>query len=265
MNGREYETMIEVKPLRDYPSQSIERDKIRVEDVVVAKVESIWEHVITLELSPGCKATMSMNDFNCYESAENNENAAVALIGKNILARVKYIDLCNIVLEHNSIVDETIQILINKKEADEKILISVEKVMRYGIFVDIGNGIISMIPNKNLSRSRHYNTKKIYAEGDKLLAKILGYDAKTRLFDVSQKAAYGRNFPKEGSIVVVICSTPLEDKTGMYVEFDPGNSGIMDFPENMTVKSFRDGERLVVRVNKIVPQGARCTFIRKIK
>ncbi len=265
MNGREIKTMIEVKPLRDYQGQELEREEIRVEDVVVAKVLSIWEHVITLELSHGCKATMAMKDFNCYESAEDNEKSVVALVGQNIVARVKYVDMYSIVLERNSIVEETIQALIGKMKAEEKICVRVEKIVRYGVFVDIGNGIISMIPNKNLSKSRHYNPKKLYAEGDKMYVKVIGYDAETRFFDVSQKAAYGRKLPKEGAFVVVTCSTPLKDNSGVYVEFDPGNSGIMDFPDNMTVKSFKDGERLVVKVNKIVPQGARCTFIKRVR
>ncbi len=264
MNRRKNETMIEVKPLRDYISHDIERTKIKVEDVVVAKVVSIWEHVISLELSNGCKATMSMSDFNSSESDENNENEVVALIGQNILARVKYIDLYSIILERNSVIEETMHVLYCKMQAEENLRVCVVKTTRYGVFVDIGNGIISMIPNKNLSKSRHYNSKKIYFEGDELLVRIIGYNEITRSFEVSRKAAYGRNLPKVGSIVVVICSTPLKDNTGLYVEFDPANSGIMDFPMNMRAKSFKDGEKIVVKVNKIVPQGARCTFVKKV-
>lgn len=249
----------EVKPMRFYKADRyLDMQDIDVGDIVVAKVISFYNDTIQLQVN-NMDAVMDLEDINSYDDDLKNAKFAVSQIGKNILARVRNKKDNTLYLERRSVVDETIDYL--RENIGEVVPATVEAIEPYGVFVDIGNGVNSLIRVREVSKSRHYDLTKIIEKGENTRVKLLDFDPITSYFTISRKQAFENPKIEEGMLTEVICSHPIEDETGIFVECDPGNSGIMDIPENMSKYDFEDGTKVQAIITKVLDIGFRCDFI----
>lgn len=118
------------------------------------------------------------------------------------------------------------------------ITVSVETVSNFGAFVDIGNGIISLLKAKNYSATRFYDLTKILSVGDSLQVKLLDFDRNSNHFSISRKETDFKNIEDLilGNIYTVIPSHPVDDiPSGYFVEFSPSIAGILDVPEGIVL------------------------------
>ncbi len=140
---------------------------------------------------------------------------------------------------------------------------TVEAIISYGIFVDIGNGVLSLIHDKECSKTKYYRMRNFFTVGQTIpKVKILGFDSKTKFFQTSIKQAYERNDPVPGSIVRVRVCTAGCLTGGRFVEFDPATTGIMDISPDED-SGLETGDYVWVSIKKIKPKGFCSKFIRK--
>lgn len=253
--GRKKLNEIDVKPLRFYREQFINIEDVEIGDVVLAHVHDVVDETILLRVAD-IEATMELNDF-CDFPEPKNIKSAKSFVGRNVLVTVKDIQQNGLILERRSILDETTNIL--KTKIGEVVDATVLWIMSYGLFVDLGNGVISIILSKEVAKSR-FNFFNIFAKGERVKVKILDYDSEKNHFIISRKQAYETVTFDKNELIEVRCSTPLSDGTGIFVEYDPGNSGIMDIPYWRSPKSFAEGERVIAIVKRMAKNGFRCTF-----
>lgn len=244
-----------VMPLRFYEEDYIKFEDLEVGDVVVANVFELKENKVFLWVGDNL-AVMRLNDYSDAAPAQN-ASLVVSLMGRNVLARVKAKEGRVIVLERKSIVNKTIEIL--KTRIFGVIDATIEWRTNYGIFVDIGNGVSSLIYANEVSISWH-NFMKDFKKGQTVKVRILGYIPEKNQFIISRKKAYEKKNFEKNEIIEVVCSTPLRDGTGIYVEYDPGNSGIMDIPYGEKLSSYAEGKKVLVIVKKTTDVGFRCAF-----
>lgn len=249
----------EVKPMRFYKEDNyLSMRDVEVDDIVVAKVVSYYNGIIKLKVGQ-MDAVMDLEDINSYDDEAKNSKFVVAQIGKRMLCRIRNKKDNTLYLERRSVVDETIDYL--RENIGSIVPATVEAIEPYGIFVDIGNGVNSLIRVKEVSKSRHYDLSKILEKGESTNVMILDFDPETSYFEVSRKQAYQMLSLEAGMITEVICSHPIEDETGIFVECDPGHSGIMDVPEKMSAYDFKDGTKVQAIITKVLDIRFRCDFI----
>lgn len=253
------ERKIDVKPMRFYKEQNMDIESIKQGDLVLAYMAYYYNEVAYMNVS-GYNAIMHLDDVNIYESYQKNEKYVISQIGRMMLVRVKEIDRDSetLFLERNSVVKETYQIL--KDSIGTVVTATIESVMPYGMFADIGNGVYSLLHITEVSKTRCYDLSKIFNKGEEIKVKLIDFDLQSFHFIISRKQAYEKANLKEGMCIKAVCSTTLKDGTGIYVEYDPANIGIMDVPDKMSCDDFNEGTKVQVMISKIVEEGFRCKW-----
>lgn len=132
------------------------------------------------------------------------------------------------------------------------IQVKVLSVAPFGVFVDIGYGVIALLPYAYVSESKAFNLSDIFKEGKELYVIYKGQTEEDK-YVVSHKELLGTwadNVSKfnEGDIVIGL----VKDITdyGVFIEISPNLTGIADKPEKFT----KIGDSLVVRVKKNYPE-----------
>lgn len=178
---------------------------------------------------------------------------------RNVIARIIAINSDGTIeLDRKSVLEETEKTLIDKMGS--VIWATVENVLSYGIFIDIGNGLISFIHITELSTSRYSNAEFFFRNGDKVKCRLLSYDEELRQFHISRKEAYNREVPDSHSFCeVIVCARANEE--GFFVEYNPHTAGIMDVCGNI---SFIPGTHVLVEIKNDTEKGFRSRFLARI-
>lgn len=254
------ENQFEVKPMKLYHTSNIKFDDINEGDVLVAKLEAFGDNKLFLNVG-GIKAEMLLEDYD-FTPESKTAKAVISFIGENVLARVKKKEDNLLILERRTIVNETMKRLISN--VGNVVDATVKTIASFALFVDIGNGIVSMVHIYEVSKCRYDNLSKFFKPGNHIKVKIMEFEPETSHFVLSRKEAYGKMDMPEGYIVNVRITNFIdEEKSGIFVEYNPGNAGIMDVPEDMSPDDFEFGEMATVQVKKIIDKGFKCRFIRK--
>lgn len=125
-------------------------------------------------------------------------------------------------------------------------------------FIDIGNGVVSRLNRIECSRSNDVNFEEMFSVGDQILVKLMSFDSNTKRFEVSRKSAYERIiFPYGSTQCVRVCGAV---PGGAFVEYDPGNVGIMDLPDTMKAVEIY-GKRVMCYIRKNTEKGFKSNFI----
>ena len=248
----------QVKPMRLYEEEVTSIRNLKEGDLVIAKAVS-YNNGTVLLTGDGFDAEMQETDFNPYCSNEKNEKSMIALIGKKVLARVKKNESDNyLFLERESIVRDTYQLLSEK--LGQVIEATVEAILPYALYIDIGNGIVSMLHVNQVSVARYYDLSNIFSIGDTIKVKILNLNLEKGFFEVSRKDAYKKINLEKNSCIEVICAGTLKDDSGIFIEYDPNNIGIMDIPKNMSSYEFFEGNKVIVSIKGKNDKGFKANF-----
>ena len=255
----------EVKPMRFYELTDKPIDEIQIGDLVVARIEFYSENVITMSLANGIKAEMAIEDFADMPEATLIKTV-LSKIGRKALGRVIYKDDERLILERRSVERDTNEWL-RTKSMGLVVDATIETMYEHGVFVDIGNGIISMIYVTEISRARYFNLNQVFSIGEELKVRIMEYKPDTKHFIISRKAAYENtmNFEPGAAFIVTINHFVNDNKDGIFVEYDPAHIGIMDFNPYVLPSDFKFGDRVVVVLKKYRSKGFCCSFVAKVE
>ena len=122
----------------------------------------------------------------------------------------------------------------------------------FGVFLDIGCGIVAMLPIEHISVSRISHTKERFRAGQKILAVVLSIDPERRRFTMTHQELLGTwmenaSWFRPGETVpgVVRSVQPY----GSFIELTPNLSGLADTREDLTT-----GDRVSVFIKSIRPE-----------
>lgn len=130
---------------------------------------------------------------------------------------------------------------------------SVVKANKYGLFVDIGNGIISNITKSNCSATMYYDLSKWFKIGEITKVKISSKEPASYRILSSRKDAFPTLAETKDSISKNVVLTVRVGKTfdledGYFCEYTPGIAGIVDTTEVLSEGTFINA--IVKRVSK---------------
>jgi small subunit ribosomal protein S1 len=128
----------------------------------------------------------------------------------------------------------------------------------FGAFLDIGCGIISLLPIDSISVSRIRHPSERLSVGESVLAVIKSTDSEGRIF-VSQRellgtweenaAAFSEGQTVKGTV------RGIEDY-GIFVELSPNLAGLAEFKEGV-----KEGETAAVYIKSIIPEKMKIKLI----
>ncbi|MCD8055412.1 MAG: S1 RNA-binding domain-containing protein [Clostridiales bacterium] len=125
-------------------------------------------------------------------------------------------------------------------------------IERFGAFLDIGCGIVSLLPVDAISVSRISHPSERLSVGTRTYVVISGIDAKNGRFNVSQRELFGTW--KENAALFAVGQTvsgivrSIEDY-GIFVELTPNLTGLSDPKSGVGV-----GETAAVYIKSITPE-----------
>lgn len=206
-----------------------------------------------------CKVGTKLADilFENLNYPEDNGEHIQKLVGKQVVGKITKFHTDNsFEINRKILLQETMDFLSNS--IGTIVDATVEAIVPYGVFIDIGNGINSLLPLNAMSKCRYENPYGHFEVGDNVKVKIINFDPLSKHFTVSRKLAYEVKFPAEKAIVPVFTSSYLDDK-GIYVEYNPATSGIMDIPSGLYLPP---NVEVYCYVKKVIPsKGFKSTYV----
>lgn len=213
----------------------------------------------------GIQAQMDAEDYGIYDR-EQNLKEIYSVVGKLIVARVVSKKGNSLILERKSVAEDSIAYLV--QHLLYNVEATVQKILDFGLFVDIGNGISTLVHVKELSKNRIFlynQLNKLFKVGDTIKVKLLEYDPQTLRFNVSRKEAYvkleEKDLPKSSCFVATCYGYVNESKNGVFIDYDPNNIGILDIPDDRSPEEFYLGRQVVVSIQKHRKNGFTARFI----
>lgn len=137
----------------------------------------------------------------------------------------------------------------------------VVRLETFGAFLDIGCGIIAMLPIERISISRISHPSERFREGQKILAAVLSIDHAQRRFTMTHRELLGtwlENASRFQSGETIRGTVRSVQPYGSFVELTPNLSGLVDAREGLSpgdgvsvyIKSIRP-ERMKVKLQVI--------------
>lgn len=202
-----------------------------------------------------------------FNSDTTSPHQIAHLVGKTIYCQVKYYDSEQdlYILSRKDSMMATYNYIVNNPDNIFESVIT--KIAPYGVFVDLGNGITSLVHVTECSTCRYTDLTIHFKEGDIIPLKIKSIepepDNSNFRLHVSRKLAFpgiseASSIYNENDIVRVKFCTPTLCNDGYFVEVTPHISGIID--NNPDVK-FYEGLSGTASIKKITPNGLRLRFI----
>ena len=128
----------------------------------------------------------------------------------------------------------------------------VTRLESFGVFLDMGCGIIAMLPIEHISVSRISHTKERFRTGQKLLAAVLSVDQERRRFTMTHRELPG-TWMANTSWFRPGATAPAAARSvqpyGSFIELTPNLSGLADSREDLT-----SGDRVSVYIKSIRPE-----------
>ena len=128
----------------------------------------------------------------------------------------------------------------------------VTRLESFGVFLDMGCGIIAMLPIEHISVSRISHPRERFREGQKILAAVWSIDRENRRITMTHRELLGTwmentSWFRPGETVpgVVRSVQPY----GSFIELTPNLSGLADSREDLT-----SGDRVSVYIKSIRPE-----------
>ena len=128
----------------------------------------------------------------------------------------------------------------------------VVRLETFGVFLDIGRGIIAMLPIERISISRISHPKERFREGQKILAAVWRFDRSQRRITMTHRELLGNwmeNASRFQSGETVRGTVRSVMDYGIFIELTPNLSGLSDAKEHFAV-----GDSVSVYIKSIRPE-----------
>lgn len=183
-------------------------------------------------------------------------NICTSKVNKIVQFKVKNIDSTRelAILSRKAVGIEALKWL--KRELKEKDIVCgiVKNIRPYGVFVEIGGGIVGLLHIEDVSVARIKSPEERFKIGQKINVMIKSIDRKNDRVILSYKELLGtweeniKNF-EEGKVVYGIIRETEKSKNGIFIELTPNLVGMADYKEGMQY-----GEKTKVYIKKIIPE-----------
>ncbi len=130
----------------------------------------------------------------------------------------------------------------------------VKSIQPYGVFVEIGGGIVGLLYIEDISIARIQTPFERFKIGQKINVMVKSIDRCSQRVILTHKELLGtwedniKDF-KVGDTVIGIAREEEKNKNGIFIELKPNLVGLADYKENI-----KYGQKVNVGIRKIIPE-----------
>lgn len=187
-----------------------------------------------------------------------------SIVGKKITAKIMGISSGIYILSRRKTIKEAYKQITSK--ANKNVRVQITAIYDYGLFCDIGNGVIGFVPISYCSLCRIQNLKKYFSVGDTIKVKITeiktpkeNYRITLSRKDAFKTLEFDTLATKSGDVCIGTICLPVQDCDGYYVEVTPAISGIVDVPHE--VPHIHEGTKASFYVRKVTEKGLKLGLV----
>ena len=175
--------LLSIKAIQPNPWLNI-TDKYIVGGRVKGKIVRLKHFGVFVNLEPGVDGLIHISNMGTGKKI--NHPKEVVKVGQLIEAYVLSVDAVN----------RRISLSMQPKPEPKKIVFPsigeevegiVERIMPFGVFIKISNGLTGLMPNHEMDTSSGKDHIKMYAEGESILAVVVDVDTKKKKIKLSRK------------------------------------------------------------------------------
>ncbi len=233
-----------------YIEDSIKKGKIIHAKVILCDND----HNLIVDLKPF--TGIIPHDEVLLDTDKKKEIAILSKVGKYVCFKINDISEDNVekkkaVLSRKAAQQEALEYFKSELRIGDIIDAKVTHIEPFGVFVDIGCGIISMVGVENISVSRIPHPASRFNVGDNIKVIVCGVDRQKNRIELTHKQLLGTweenaELFRAGETVEGIVRGI--EKYGIFVELMPNLSGLAEFRDDI-----REGQRVCVYIKSINP------------
>lgn len=192
--------------------------------------------------------------INTEKTGYPKPNICMNKVNKIVQVKVKKIEDNEVILSRKEVGTEAINWIKNELHEGSVVCGIVKNIRPYGVFVEIGGGIVGLLHIEDISVARIKTPLERFEVGQKINIMIKYIDKDLNRVILTYKELLGtweenvKSF-EEGSTVIGIARETEKSKNGIFIELKPNLVGMADYKENIEY-----GQKVRVYIKKIIPE-----------
>jgi len=214
-------------------------------------------HTLHLSLN-GISAQIPRREVNApWINGSDRDIAVLSRVGKQICFTVQSVTSDEkgapvAYLSRRAAQEKAMDFFLEHLEPGMVLTCRVTRTEPFGAFLDIGCGMIGLLPIERISVSRISHPKERFREGQKILAAVLSIDRQQRRVTLTHRELLGTwlenasRFSPGETVQGIVRSV---QEYGSFIELTPNLSGLADLRENL-----QPGDRVAVYIKSLRPE-----------
>lgn len=181
-------------------------------------------------------------------------NICVSKINQYVQFKVKNITEKGVILSRKNVGREVIRWINSEVQVGDIVNGIIKNIRPYGVFVEIGGGIVGLLHIEDISIARIKNPEERFHIGQKIEVMIKSINRQLNRVELTYKELLGTwedNIKEyeEGKTVTGIVRDTEKSKNGIFVELKPNLVGLAEYKEDIPY-----GKPVNVYIKKIIPE-----------
>ena len=165
-------------------------------------------------------------------------NICINKVNQYVQFKIKDVTEDKVILSRKSVGNEVIKWINNELQAGDIVNGIIKNIRPYGVFVEIGGGIVGLLHIEDISIARIKSPNERFNVGQKVKVMIKSIDRNLKRVILTYKELLGTwedNIKEyqEGKTVTGIVRDVEKSKNGIFVELKPNLVGLAEYKENI--------------------------------
>lgn len=193
--------------------------------------------------------------INIDEKGMPRPNICMSKVNKFVQFKVKSVEEQNhFILSRKEVCKEALKWVINDLTEGQVVDGIVKSMQPYGVFVEIGGGVVGLLRIEDISVARIKNPSERFEIGQRIKVMVKSIDRNLERVILTYKELLGNwqdnvKLFREGDIVTGIARETDKNKNGIFVELRPNLVGMAEYKPNIEY-----GQNVIVNIKRIIPE-----------
>ncbi len=236
------------------------KEAMTEEKILQGRVESCDSNCnLHINLGNGLSGVIKREEIeaiNINDDGVPKENLCTGKVNRFVQFKVKGIDENenNFILSRKEVQKDALNWIKNDLKEGQEVCGIVKNIKPYGVFVEIGGGVVGLAHIEDLSVARIKTPFERVQIGQKLDIMVKSIDRESGKVILTYKELFGtwednvKNF-EAGTKVSGIVRETEKNKNGIFIELTPNLVGMAEYKEGL-----KYGQQVYVYIKKIIPE-----------
>lgn len=235
-------------------------------DVLQGIVDSCDENFnLHVNLGNGINAIMPRNEIEAINANEDGfprESLCTGKVNKFVQFRIKEMDEDgDVIISRKDVQKDALNWIKNDLQIGQKVQGIVKNIKPYGVFIEIGGGVVGLAHIEDLSVARIKSPAERVKIGQKIDVIVKSIDREEGKVILSYKELLGtweenaQNFKEKTQVKGIVRETE-KNNNGIFIELTPNLVGMAEYVDGLEY-----GETVDVYIKKIVPEKKKIKLI----